>query len=66
MVYKRGDFGIGIGNLPKNKRKCLYIQEGACIRKVATFCSDEDAEIFDHALEYLLGLTDKATEIKNE
>lgn len=59
MIYRRGNLGIGIGNLPKNKRKCLYIQEGVCIRKVATFCNDEEVDIFGNALEYLLGLKDK-------
>ena len=59
MLYRKGNFGIGIGNLPKNKRKCLYIQDGACIRKVATFCNDNEADYFDKALEYLLGLKEK-------
>jgi hypothetical protein len=59
VIYRRGNLGIGIGNLPKNKRKCLYIQEGVCIRKVATFCNDEEADIFGNALKYLLGLKDK-------
>ena len=59
MVYKRGNIGIGIGNLPRNKRKCLYIQEGVNIRKVATFCNDGEADVFDETLEFLLGLKER-------
>ena len=58
MVYRRGDKAICIGNLPRNKRKCLYIQNGWVIRKVASFTSDRDAEIFEKWLEFFLGLSD--------
>lgn len=58
MVYRRGDKAIGIGNFPRNKRKCLYIQNGCVIRKVASFTSDRDAEIFEQWLEFFLGLSD--------
>ena len=59
MLYQKGNVGIGIGNLPKNKRKCLYIQEGVCITKVASFTSDADADNFEKAFTYFVGISDR-------
>lgn len=58
MVYRSGEKAIGIGNLPRSKRKCLYVQDGCIIRKVASFTSDQDAEMFERRLQYFLGISD--------
>ena len=57
MLYRKFKSVIGIGKLPYNKRKCLYIGTENCIRKVASFTNDEAAETFESYLEYFLGLT---------
>ena len=62
MLYRKDKSVIGIGNLPKCKRKCLYVGTEYCIEKVATFSSDEQAEIFEEYLEYFLGLSNKKGE----
>ncbi|MBR1904880.1 MAG: hypothetical protein IJ819_00255 [Clostridiales bacterium] len=59
MVYRYNDQSIGVGNLPNCKKKCLYIGHGCCIRKVATFSNDEEAENFERTLQYFLGLEDR-------
>ena len=57
MLYRKFKSVIGVGKLPDNKRKCLYIGTENCIRKVASFTNDEAAEVFESYLEYFLGLT---------
>ena len=59
MLYRKGDICIGIGNLPMNKRKCLYIQQGVVIHKVASFSSDADADEFEKAFMYFTGISDR-------
>ena len=59
MVYRYNNQSIGVGNLPNCKKKCLYIGHDYCIRKVATFSNDEEAENFERTLQYFLGLEDR-------
>ena len=56
MLYRKDKSVIGIGNLPNCKRKCLYVGNEYCIEKVASFSSDEQANVFERYLEYFLGL----------
>lgn len=49
---------IGINCLGKRKRKSLYIQQGNKIHIVASFNSDENAELFADVLERFLHIKD--------
>lgn len=49
---------IGISCLGKHKRKSLYIQRGNEIRIVASFNSDENAELFENILTRFLCVKD--------
>lgn len=56
MTYTRGEFSIGVGNLPGRKRPCLYIGNKYCIHQVASFSNEENAKEFTRWLEYFFNL----------
>lgn len=58
MTYTRGDYSIGVGMLPGLKKPCLYIGNKYCMRKVASFNSEEEAQLFIGWLEYFFRLKD--------
>lgn len=49
---------IGINCLGKRKHKSLYIRKGNKIHIVASFSSDENAELFEKTLERFLYVKD--------
>lgn len=53
--YRRGDEYVGITHLPGYKKPVLAIGNQNVIRKVASFNSEEDAEVFCLLLNKWLG-----------
>jgi len=61
MMIRKGNYCIGIGELPGYKKPCLLVgneKEGR-LRKVATFTDQEEADAFMDMLKYFLNIGKK-------
>lgn len=56
MTYIKGEYSLGVGNLPGRKRPTLYIGNKYCIHQVASFCNDDAAAEFTKWLEFFFNL----------
>lgn len=55
MIYKRGKFGISVSQVNGfGKRPSLWIHNDNCMVKVASFGSEEKAELFMKYLDWLM------------
>ena len=66
--FRCGEDAIHVTHLPDRKKPVLLIGNGMCYRKIASFDSEEYAEIFCRLLEKWLGIINKAEseEAKND
>ena len=61
-MVRKGDYCIGIGEIPGYKKPCLLIgniTQGR-LRKVGTFTDQEEADNFMNMLKYFLNMEEKA------
>lgn len=58
--FKRGEEVIYITHLPDRKKPVLLVGNGYCVKKIATFDSEEYAEGFCNMLSKWLGIVDRS------
>lgn len=54
MGVRRGSVGLVVSHLPDRKKPVLLATNKNCACVIATFKSEEDAEIFDKTLDYIV------------